>query len=186
MKNALKFLLLNAIALVIALSFSSCGDDDPDPVFTAPELSISGDTQVTLKPGAAITVNFDINAEGGISSIIVNRNGGFLEEVDITDTQATTFEYTGQTVASTAVQAFSIVTSQDQTDGRPTSAHFLTFLPISRLEGSISRMKNLQTTLFERQRNGSEWRVKCCSSAPPAKLNFCLRTGMTGTATQSR
>ncbi len=108
MKNGLKFLLLNAIVLVVALSFSSCGDDDPDPVFTAPELSLNGDAQVTLKPGADITVNFNIVSEGAISSIVVNRNGGFLEEIEISDPDATTFEYTGQTVPNTAIEGEAI------------------------------------------------------------------------------
>ena len=104
MKILTKSMLLLLVVAVFLLTFTSCGDDDSDPVFGDPELSLSGSAEAILKPGAAITVNFTIAAEGGLSSIIVNKDGGFLEEVEVTDPDATTFEYTGQTVPADAVE----------------------------------------------------------------------------------
>lgn len=106
MKIRVRLLSLSAIALTGLLAFSSCGnkDDEPAPNFAAPVLTVAGDASATLKPGATVEVNLNINAEGGLRSIIVNRNGGFLEEIDLADPMATTYQYTGDAVPDSAIE----------------------------------------------------------------------------------
>ncbi len=103
MKKVTQLLFL-ALFFGIVTILPSC-DEEEDPVFTAPSISIVGDNSAELMPGENIEVNFNINAEGGLSKIIVNRNGGFLEEVELTDPNATTFTYTGQTVPTDSEEA---------------------------------------------------------------------------------
>ncbi|MEQ8706639.1 MAG: hypothetical protein RIC19_22090 [Phaeodactylibacter sp.] len=103
MKLQHSFFTLLLFALGGMFLFQACGDDD-ETVFPTPAISVVGDNLVNLKPGQDITVELSLQAEGGLSSIIVNRGGGFLEEITLPDPDATTFTYTGQTVAADAME----------------------------------------------------------------------------------
>jgi len=107
MKHLIKIWIATLILGGIVL-LNSCGEEE-EPTFADPTLSISGSNSVELMPGDDIEVDFNIDAEGGLDKIIVNRNGGFLEEVELTDPNATSFTYTGQSVPADAEEASEIV-----------------------------------------------------------------------------
>ncbi len=111
MKQNIRLSLIWMVSFSALIFISSCGDDDPEPVLSDPVLSLDGDATMVAKPGQAIEVDLTIDAEGGLSSIIVNRDGGFLEEIEITDPEATTFSYTGQTVPGEANEGATITYS---------------------------------------------------------------------------
>jgi hypothetical protein len=75
------------------LTFTACKKDDPEPDYPAPSLSISTN-DLTLKPGASEDITLTIDAEGGLNSIVVNKNGGLLEEIELTDKDVTSYTYT--------------------------------------------------------------------------------------------
>lgn len=93
---------------ICLICFSACEDDEPDPVYGQPEISISGDATGMLGPGDPLEVTLDLDAEGGNGVLIVNRDGGFLEEIAL-DAEATTYTYTGQTVPEDAEEGDEIV-----------------------------------------------------------------------------
>jgi len=107
MKHLFKSLILFLFAGSIVL-LNSCGNDE-ETIFPDPTLSITGGNTAELMPGDAIQVDLDIDADGGTAAIIVNRDGGFLERVELTDPNATSFSYTGQTVPAGAEEGSEIV-----------------------------------------------------------------------------
>lgn len=104
-KIQLLFLALLALNFTV---FTSC-EDEEEPVYEKPTISLQGEDVTLMKPGAPVEFTFNIGAEGGLSSIIVNRDGGFLEEITLGDPDATSFTYTGQTVPGDAMEGQEIV-----------------------------------------------------------------------------
>lgn len=129
MKKQFEIRMIGMLMVLASLmGLYACNNDDDAPVvtFDAPVLSLSSPTTLALKPGAAIEATFSIEAEGGLKSIIVNRGGGFLEEIELDDQDASSFTYTGQTVPSDAAEGDEItyefigVNTQD-TEAAPVS-----------------------------------------------------------------
>ncbi len=109
MKNIKKIQLLFLALLALNFTvFTSC-EDEEEPVYDQPTISLEGEDVTMLKPGGAVEFTFNIVADGGLSSIIVNRDGGFLEEITLDDQDATSFTYTGQTVPDDAMEGQEIV-----------------------------------------------------------------------------
>jgi len=104
--KAVQFFLLS-LAMGGLLFITAC-DDEETPTFADPVLSFSAGNTAELMPGDAISINLGIVAEGGLASIIVNRDGGFLEQIDLTDPSVTSFNYTGQNVPNDAEEASTI------------------------------------------------------------------------------
>jgi hypothetical protein len=83
------FLAVSATLLFIA----ACEKEEPIPDYPAPSLTIS-ETSLTMKPGESQDITMNISAEGGLTSIVVNKNGGLLEEVMLDDSSVTSYSYT--------------------------------------------------------------------------------------------
>jgi len=113
LKQLSRYVLFGAIFLLAA-----CGEDEPDPVFSQPTLGISGDNSAILSPGDPVSVALTMDIEGGNGTLVVNQNGGFLEEITL-DPEADAFTYTGQTVPNDVAEGdeivyeFIVVNSQD-------------------------------------------------------------------------
>jgi len=117
MKTLMKRLnmLLLAVALIMV---AACNDDEPDPVFSQPTVSISGDDSVILAPGDAVSIDLTLDIDGGNGTLVVNQNGGFLEEITL-DPDATSFTYTAANMPDNVAEGdeivyeFIVVNSQD-------------------------------------------------------------------------
>jgi hypothetical protein len=109
---------------LLLLTYTSCNrQDEPDPVFGAPQLSLSGDNSGMYKPGDPVSVTLNLNAEGGSKSLVVNRDGGFLEEITL-DATASTYTYATETVPATAeegdaIEYSFILVNQQDTESSP-------------------------------------------------------------------
>jgi len=88
-----KKLLATAFALSMLLMFNGCKKDDPEPDYPAPSITVSEES-LELKPGESTSLTLTIVAEGGLESIVVNKNGGFMEEITLSDKTVTTYDYT--------------------------------------------------------------------------------------------
>jgi hypothetical protein len=119
MKRFANNLWLVLVGLVIL--FTAC-KKEADPVLPAPELRISGDTTGAVRPGAPVAVTLQLNAGGANRSLVVNRNGGFLQEITL-DAAATTYTFNSQPVAASAEEGeeidfeFRLVNSQGTESG---------------------------------------------------------------------
>lgn len=85
-----QFLIYGAIFSLIIL-VAACSKEDP--VYSTPQISISGDSFTDLSPGETATVNLQLNGDGGAKSVVVLKNGGFHSETPVHAT-ATEFVYT--------------------------------------------------------------------------------------------
>lgn len=112
--NRLNMLLLAAALIMVA----ACNDDDPDPVFSQPTVSISGDNSVILAPGDAVSIDLTLDIDGGNGTLVVNQNGGFLEEITL-DPDVASYTYTAANVPDNVAEGdeivyeFIVVNSQD-------------------------------------------------------------------------
>lgn len=110
MKNRNLFSKSLIVVLFATIWISSCDNGEenvtPEPL-SAPELTLASSTVTTLNPGDPIDITLDIEAEGGLQSIVVNKNGGFFDEVTL-DTADRTFTFTDGVVPADAEEASSI------------------------------------------------------------------------------
>jgi hypothetical protein len=120
MKTTKKYsrLLLGSLTILATAFISACDNDEPDPVFDAPELSLTSDASALLKPGEEFEVSFNLNADAGNKSLIVNRDGGLLEEVTL-EAEATSETYTltvsnELTEGDSEVYEFILVDAEDE------------------------------------------------------------------------
>lgn len=125
MTNKLKLknvgIFFSALLMVFAITACSSddGDDGPDVKANPPSLSIDGDNTAIVKNGETITVALILNAPGGNKSLVVNKNGGLLEEIPLQESQ-TTYSYTNQSVSDDAEEGeehaleFILVDKQNQ------------------------------------------------------------------------
>ncbi|RPD93378.1 hypothetical protein EGM88_12815 [Aureibaculum marinum] len=93
--------MLSSIFLIIFALASCSSDDDPKELPAIPILSIDGDNEVVVKNGETIHVTLSLNAAGGNKSLVVNKGGGFLEEIPLNAT-ASTYTYSNQSVDENA------------------------------------------------------------------------------------
>lgn len=88
--------------LAMALLVMACDkEDDPEPLPATPTIALQGDSEIIVKSGETIDVALTLNAAGGSRSLIVNKNGGFLEEVALTESQ-TSYTYSNESVPADA------------------------------------------------------------------------------------
>lgn len=124
MKKTLKFKSLSMLfsVLLIAFTIASCSSDDDKVTPDNPTISIIGDNMVTVKNGETINVMLKLNAPGNNKSLVVNRKGGFLEEIALQPTE-TEYTYSNQIVPSDAeegeeyVYEFLLVDTHNQESG---------------------------------------------------------------------
>lgn len=105
--------------LLLTLTIVSCSDsDDPKEKAEKPTISIDGDSTAVVKNGENINVKLMLNAPGGIKSLVVNKGGGFLEEIPLQG--ESTYTYASQSVAEDAEEGdeyafeFILVDAQNQ------------------------------------------------------------------------
>jgi len=92
------------LALASTALLHSCNDDDDEDDPPAPNpsaITIQGDDNVVLAPGETTDVEMTFDGGGAAAAIIVNRNGGFLEEIAIS-ASASSFTYTTPAVENDA------------------------------------------------------------------------------------
>lgn len=106
--------------LMMALAIISCSsDDDAVQPADSPSLSIEGDNTAIIKVGETMTVNLNLTAPRGNKSLVVNKNGGLLEEIAINASQ-NSYTYTNQSVPDDAEEGeehrleFILVDQQNQ------------------------------------------------------------------------
>lgn len=97
-------LILGIAVLGFLAGLASCSEDEP--VFGKPTLTLGGSATVVAKPGADFEVTLNLAAEGGNGALIVNKNGGFLERIEL-DRNAATYTYEG-TADATALEGDNI------------------------------------------------------------------------------
>lgn len=121
MKKLISLLSGNNMILIIAsflFLFSACKDEEDDPIFSQPTISIQGEELIELKRGAPIEVDLMLNAEGGNKELLVYFDGGLLEIIEL-EKEITSYTYSSQSVPSTAEEGqefeyeFSLVNTQD-------------------------------------------------------------------------
>lgn len=79
-------------ALLAMLIFvAACSKEDVQ--YDTPQISIDGENTVNSKPGETVQVSLELNGAGGAKSVVVKKNGGFLQEFTVNNT-ATQFVYT--------------------------------------------------------------------------------------------
>lgn len=117
-------LLLRYSAICLAMVIAwGCADEEDEPVFGTPELSIQGSDRLEVQRGEAISVTFDLNAEGGNKELVVYRSGGVLEVIPL-EPSASTYTYSSQSVPADAMEGeafefeFELVNTQDRASGR--------------------------------------------------------------------
>ena len=84
-----------SLAMVFTALLTGCKKEEP--TYPLPVLSIDGNAEAELKPGATVSVVLTVNGGGGAKAIRVKRGGGFLEEVPV-DENAVSFTYNTQKV----------------------------------------------------------------------------------------
>ncbi|WP_179353621.1 hypothetical protein [Winogradskyella vidalii] len=109
--------------LACLLSVASCSSDDEGgtvtPSAALPIISVNGDSEGIVRSGSAIEVDLNFVAEAGNQSLVVNRNGGLLEEISL-DAAADSFTYNTQVIPDDAEEGevfefeFILVDTQNQ------------------------------------------------------------------------
>ncbi len=85
------------VLLALALVAVSCSKEEAH--YERPQLSIAGENTVNLAPGQTVEVTLQLNGDGGAKSVVVMKNGGFLQEIPVTP-GATQLVYTTEPLAA--------------------------------------------------------------------------------------
>ncbi len=107
-----------AMLAMVVLIISSCTKDPDTPTFGNPSIAFADGDVLEVKRGETISVDFNLNAEGGNKELLVFRGGGLLERVALS-ANATTYTYSNQSVPESAEEGeefafdFSLVNTQN-------------------------------------------------------------------------
>jgi hypothetical protein len=114
MKKLIKGILVTVVILSV-FSLTGCKEEIEPVDYAVPVIAIDGAESVILQIGTDISVPLTITSEDSINTLLVNKNGGFFEEVDLSTLEITagiiSYTYTGQLVDEDAEEGAEIMYS---------------------------------------------------------------------------